>query len=138
MSEKNKTKDHANARADLVELGIRSELCPNATSTKLPDSAINLTMKEKQKLFEFLRSVKVPSRYLSNIRKLVHPTEHKFLPMKAHDCDVMLTTMLAVGIRNILPEKVRMAIMSMCFFFNAVSHMVIDQMTLNGMQKKIV
>jgi hypothetical protein len=31
--------------------------------------------------------------------------ENKMLPMKAHDCDVRLTTMLAVGIWNILPEK---------------------------------
>uniref|UniRef100_J3NCM6 Ubiquitin-like protease family profile domain-containing protein n=1 Tax=Oryza brachyantha TaxID=4533 RepID=J3NCM6_ORYBR len=47
--------------------------------------------------------------------------ENKFIPMKAHDCEVMLTTMLVVGIRKILPEKVRMAIMSLCFFFNSIS-----------------
>jgi hypothetical protein len=50
--------------------------------------------------------MKVPSGYLVDIRKLVLPKENKMLLMKAHDCDVMLTTMLAVGIRNILPEKV--------------------------------
>jgi hypothetical protein len=49
--------------------------------------------------------VKVPSEYSADIRKLVVPKENKMLPMKVHDCDVMLTTMLAVGIRNILPEK---------------------------------
>ena len=99
MSDKNKTKDHAKARADLEELGMRPKLClQEGTSTKLPESAINLNKKEKQELCEFFHSVKVPSGYSSNIRKLIHPTEHKFLQMKAHDSDVILTTMLAVGI----------------------------------------
>ena len=40
--------------------------------------------------------------------------------MKAHDCDVMLIAMLVVGIRNILPEKPQMAIMSLCSFLNEI------------------
>jgi len=117
-------------------LDIRPELCLDGTSsTHLPASAVNLTREEKKELCDFLRSVKVPSGYSSNIRKLVHAKEQKFLPMKAHDCDVMLTTMLAVAIRNILPEKVRRAIMSLCFFFNAISQKVIDETTLDDLEK---
>jgi len=67
----------------------------------------------------------------------VHARENKMLPMKAHDCDVMLTTMLAVGIQNILPEKPRMAIMSLCFFFNAISQKVIDERTLDDLEKNM-
>jgi hypothetical protein len=81
--------------------------------------------------------VKVPSGYSSNIRKLVHAMEQKFLPMTAHDCDVILTIMLVVGIQNILLEKVCMAIMSMCFFFNAISQKVIDETTLDDMEKNV-
>ena len=106
MNDKHKTKDHENARKDLEELGIRPELRRDGTGGQLPASAITLTVKEKKELCDFLRSVKVPSGYSSNIRKLVHAKEQKFLPMKAHDCDVMLTSMLPVAIRNILPEKV--------------------------------
>jgi hypothetical protein len=32
--------------------------------------------------------------------------ENKILPMKTYDCDVMSTTMLAVGITNILLKNV--------------------------------
>ena len=32
--------------------------------------------------------------------------ENKMLPMKTYDCDVMSTTMLAVGIMNILLKNV--------------------------------
>ena len=57
--------------------------------------------------------------------------------MKAHDCDIMLTSMLAVGIGNILPEKVRMAIMSLCFFFNAISQKVIDEESLDELDNAL-
>jgi hypothetical protein len=90
----------------MEDLDIRPELRPEGPNAQLPLSAINLTREEKQELCDFFHSVKVPSGYFANIRKLMPPKENKMLPMKAHDCDVMLTTMLAVGIRNILPEKV--------------------------------
>ena len=97
LNDNYKTKDHEKGRADLEESDIRPELWLDSTSsTHLPAYAINLTREEKKELCDFLRSVKVPSRYSSNIRKLVHAKEQKFLPMKAHDCDVMLTTMLGL------------------------------------------
>ncbi|XP_040376951.1 uncharacterized protein LOC102718982 isoform X1 [Oryza brachyantha] len=137
MNVKNKTKDHEKGRADLEDMGIRFELHRNGTGNNLPASAINLTKEEKQELCDFFRTVNVPFGYSSNIRKLVHPKENKFIPMMAHDRDVMLTTMLAVGIRNILSEKVRMAIMSLCFFFNAISKKVIDEKSLDDMEKNL-
>ena len=57
--------------------------------------------------------------------------------MKAHDCDIMLTSVLVVGIRNILPEKVRMNIMSLCLFFNAISQKVIDEDSLDELEKRL-
>ena len=58
--------------------------------------------------------------------------------MKAHDCDVMLTTLLVVGIQNILPEKTQMAIMSLCSFFNAISQKVIDEQSLEDLKKNMI
>ncbi|XP_066347640.1 uncharacterized protein [Miscanthus floridulus] len=138
MNDKWKTKDHAKTRADLEELDIRPELRPDGTSAQPPLSTINLTQEEKQELWDFFHSVKLPSRYATNIRKLMPTRENKMLPMKAHDCDVMLTTMLVVGIRNILPEKTQMAIMSIFSFFNAISHKVIDEQSLEDLEKNMI
>ena len=137
INNKHKTKDHENARKDLEEFGIRPELRRDGTGGQLPASVITLTVKEKKELCDFLRSVKVPSSYSSNNRKLVHAKEQKFLPMKAHDCDVMLTSMLPIAIRNILPKKVRMTIMSLCFFFNTISQKVIDEESLDELEKRL-
>ena len=137
MNNKNKTKDHEKAQADLEDLDIRPELRPNDGGMQLPTSCITLSKEEKKELCDFFRSVKVPTGYSSNIKSLVSAKEQKMLHMKAHDCDVMITTMLAVGIRNILPEKVRMAIMSLCFFFNAISQKVIDERSLDELEMNL-
>jgi hypothetical protein len=60
------------------------------------------------------------------------------LPMKPHDCDVMLTTMLVVGIQNIFPKKTQMTIMSLCIFFNAISQKVIDEQSLDDFERTCV
>jgi hypothetical protein len=67
MKNKHKTKDHENARKDLEELGIRPKLHRDGTGTQPPACAINLTNEEKKELCDFLRTVKVPSGYSSNI-----------------------------------------------------------------------
>jgi len=46
--------------------------------------------------------------------------------MKSHDCHVLMTSILPVAIRNVLPVKVRETVMSLCFFFNAIEQKVID------------
>ena len=58
--------------------------------------------------------------------------------MKAHDCDVMLTMMFAVSIWNILLEKTQMTIMSLCSFFNAISQKVIDERSLEDLEKNMI
>ena len=126
---KGKGKDHENTRAGLEEMGLRPELHVNDTDQGkfLAPSCITLSKKEKKEFCEFLHGVKVPSGYSSNIRRLVSMKELKMVGgMKTHDCHVMLMQMIAVGIRNMLPIGVREAIMSLCFFFNAIGQKVLD------------
>ena len=86
MNNRNKTKDHERARADLEDLDIRPELYPDGNSAQLPTSCINLSKEEKKQLCDFFSSVKVPSGYSSNIKSLTSPNKQKMLHMKAHDC----------------------------------------------------
>lgn len=94
--------------------------------------------RRKKELCEFLHSVKVLSGYSSNIVRLVSVKELKinFAMMKSHDCHVMMTSLLAVAIRNILPIKVRDGIMSLCFFFNAIEQKVLDLESPEELEKR--
>jgi hypothetical protein len=56
-----------------------------------------------------------------NVSMLISFPDLKVAPgVKSHDYHVLLTQMIAVGIRNILSINVRECIMNFCFFFNAI------------------
>jgi len=44
----------------------------------------------------------------------------KLVGLKSHDCHVLIQQLLPVAVRGILPEKVRVAITRLCFFFNSI------------------
>ena len=77
-------------------------------------------------MFECLSSIKVPSGYSSNIKGILNLAEKKFTNLKSHDCHVFMTELLLLALRGILLEIVRLTIVKLCAFLNAVSHKVID------------
>jgi hypothetical protein len=65
-----------------------------------------LSKEEKDIMFDFLNSTKVPSSYLSNIKGIINMKDKKFKNLKAHDCHMLMTQLLPVALRSVLPEKV--------------------------------
>ena len=82
--------------------------------------------------------MKVPSGYSSNIVKLVlvKVLKMNFAMMKSHVCHVMMMSLLVVAIMNILPIKVREAILSLGFFFNAIEQKVLDPDSLEVLERR--
>ena len=62
----------------------------------------------------------------------------KLVGLKSHDCHVLLTHIIPVAIRGILPKHVRQTITKLCSFFNAINSKVIDPLKLNSLQKEVV
>jgi hypothetical protein len=55
--------------------------------------------------------------------------------VKSHDCHVLLTQMIDVGIRNILLINVQEAITNFCFFFNAIGQKVLSEEALESLER---
>jgi hypothetical protein len=137
---KGKTKDGLNTRLDLLDMGIRKELHPKETDTGrmfCEPACYTLSRAEKREVCQFLHGVKVPSGYSSNIARLVSMEDFKLIGMKSHDCHVMITELLAIALRNVLPIKVREAITRLCSFFNTISRKVMDPVELDGIQDEV-
>jgi hypothetical protein len=47
--------------------------------------------------------------------------EKKFQNPKSHDCHMIMTQLLPVALRGLLPENVRVPIVKLCAFLNAIS-----------------
>jgi hypothetical protein len=65
-----------------------------------------LTKEEKEIFSECLSSIKVPSGFSSNIKEIINMTEEKFQNLKSHDYHVLMTQLLLVALRGILPKNV--------------------------------
>ncbi|XP_074305807.1 uncharacterized protein LOC141641029 [Silene latifolia] len=135
----NKTKDGVKARHDMVARG-RFEVNPiqKGKRTYLPPICTTLSRNEKKVLCESLKGVKVPHGYSSNISSLVLMKDLKLVGLKSHDCHVLLTQLLPIAIRPILPKHVRQVITKLCKFFNAINAKDIDPDSLDDLQADVV
>jgi Domain of unknown function (DUF4218) len=137
---KGKTKDGIKVRKYMVEMGIQSELAPvekEGSHIFLPPACYTLSKEEKLSLLECLKSIKVPTGYSSNISLKVSLQEMKLIGMKSHDFHILLTHLLPVAIRGILPPHVNHSIIKLCFFFNSICEKVINSKSLATLQKDI-
>ncbi len=137
-----KTKDGLNARLDLQEMNIRSELQP-VTDEKtgrvyLPPACHTLSNDEKIAMLSCLAYIKVPSGYCVRISTYVKLEDLKLVGMKSHDYHMLITKILPVAIRGILPPQVRHTIQRLCAFFNVIGQKIIDPEDLDGLQADIV
>ena len=62
----------------------------------------------------------------------------KFTNLKSHDCHVLMTQLLPVALRGILPENVRLAIVKLCAFLNEISQKAINPEKLIQLQNDVV
>jgi len=89
-------------------------------------------------MLECLSSIKAPSGYSSNIKGILNLPEKKLTNLKSHDCHVLMTELLPVVVRGILPKNVRLTIVKLCAFLNAICQKVIDPDNLIKLQNDVV
>ena len=81
-------------------------------------------------MFECLDSIKVPSGFFFNIKGIINMPEKKFGHLKSLDFHVLVTQLLPVALRGLLPPNIRLATVKLCVFLNAISQKAIDPMDL--------
>jgi len=89
-------------------------------------------------MFDCLNSIKVTSGYSSNIQGIINVKEKKIQNLKSHDCHVLMTQLLPVILRGVLPENLRLAVVKLCAFMNEISQNAINPKNLIKLQKDIV
>jgi hypothetical protein len=136
-----KPKDTLEARQDLQRLKQWAAPHPEKRDKGrhyFSPACYTLSKEEKQSMFECLNSIKVPSGYSSNIKRLPNMKEKKFAHIKSHDCHVLMTQLLTVALRGILLANVRVIIIKLYAFLNAISQMAIDSTSLIGLPEDVV
>ncbi|KAL3618846.1 hypothetical protein CASFOL_037294 [Castilleja foliolosa] len=140
MNVEGKTKDTVKARLDLEDMKIRKELHlikKNNDKYAMPAASYIMTKKERQDFCEFIRSVKFPDGYASNISRCVTATDQKLSGMKSHDCHVILQRILPPGIRGSLTKEVREVLTELGHFFQHLCCKKLNKTELEKMKGDI-
>jgi hypothetical protein len=136
-----KPKDTLEAREDLKRMKERDNLHPEMTDDGryyLRPASYTLSNEERESMFECLSSIKVLFGFSSNIKRIINVPEKKFVNLKSHDCHVIMTQLLSIALRGILPPHVRLATVKLCAFFNAISQKAINPFDLATLQNDVV
>ncbi|XP_015161468.1 uncharacterized protein [Solanum tuberosum] len=103
----------------IKEMGIRSELHPTQRDGRwcYPAACYSLSADEKSKVCKFLKMIKVPNGYSSNISRWVKSEDRKIYGLKSHDSHILLEQLLPLAIRGVVPNNVYDAITELSIFF---------------------
>nr|GEV77847.1 hypothetical protein [Tanacetum cinerariifolium] len=136
--------EHLQVRYCLDVMHIEKNVCeelaakviPEKCGTYLPPASYTMSKIKKTKFCQCLQGIKVPSSYSDNIKKLVSMKDLKLSGIKSHDCHVLMTQMIPIAIRRILPNHIRLT--KLCLFFNMIHSKVIDPEVLDKWQHDVI
>jgi len=86
----------------------------------LPAASYNLNIDEKHAMCVWLKNLKVPSGFCSNLRSIVSIKDLTLTNYNSHDYHVMLTTFLPIAIRAINLVFLKIAVTRLCYFRNSL------------------
>ncbi|XP_016463901.1 uncharacterized protein LOC107786900 [Nicotiana tabacum] len=139
MNAKGKTKDTIKTQLDLQEMNIRPELHPtkNGEKNEVPTACYTLSPQEKHNICLFLKNLKVPDGFLSNISQCVNLKEHKIFGLKSHNCHVLLQHLLPLALRGMLSKAVCEPLIELSLFFNVLGAKVLRIDDLDQIEAQI-
>jgi hypothetical protein len=117
-----KSKDNLNARFDIQELGIRSDLHLVSVEDNfyLPPTQFTMSPDGREAFLQVLKEVKFLDGYASNMRCNVQVRVKKLIGLKSHGNYVLLQDLLPITVLNKLPERVSAALIRVSNFVKKI------------------
>ncbi|XP_076939329.1 uncharacterized protein LOC143607978 [Bidens hawaiensis] len=134
----NKSKDNMKARQDIELICDRRLLNPihdNNGKMKVHRGDYTLQKDDLKKVCAWMKKIKFPDGYASNIGSLVKIKDNTFHSFKSHDCHVFMQRLLPLAIRGFVSKETYEAVTELCMFFDSMEHLIIhlaDEALLGG------
>ena len=139
MDLQGKTKDNLKSRQDIhhmcdrPKIAIDPESCPN----RIPKAVYNLTTEQQQAVMNWMKELKFPDGYASNIGRCVHADGRKISGMKSHDCHVFMQRLLPIAFKEMLPAAVWNAITELSLLFRCLCSAMLDITQLRKLVEQV-
>ncbi|KAL0325330.1 UNVERIFIED_CONTAM: hypothetical protein Sradi_5102300 [Sesamum radiatum] len=127
MDIKGKSKDNLNARKDLAIICNRPELQVDERRLNvMPKAVYTLTKDQKRKVCEWVKCLRFPDGYASNLSRCVDMMELRLHGMKSHDCHIFMQKLIPVAFREMVPEHVWSALTEVSLMFQVLRSTTLD------------
>ncbi|XP_059302828.1 uncharacterized protein LOC132054886 [Lycium ferocissimum] len=135
-----KTKDTYKARQDLKDMNIRKELWlqHDGSSCTMPAACYTMSKKEKKKFWAFVKDVKFPDGYASNISGCVSEDDGQISRLKSHDYHVLLQRVLPIAIRGFENKNVSSSLIDLGDFFQRLCCKTLRRDDLEQLERDII
>ena len=91
----------------------------------------------KQVLCEWVKNLKFPDGYASNMGRYVDMRKLKLFGMKSHDCHVFMQRLLPIAFRELLPTNVWQALTELSLFFKDLTSTTITVANMERLERDI-
>jgi hypothetical protein len=100
-------------------MGIRKDLHlkHDGDSYTVPPAPYTMDKNQKVAFYDFLRSVKFPDGYASNLASCITADGCNLQGLKTHDCHILLQRILPAALRGIMHNEIYVAIAELGNFF---------------------
>ncbi|WMV58544.1 hypothetical protein MTR67_051929 [Solanum verrucosum] len=140
MDVKGKTKDNPKARMDIKEYCRRKELwlheLHNGKIVK-PKASFSFILDEKREIIEWVKNLRMPEGYASNLGKRADMNEGKLIGMKSHDCHVFMKILIHIAFSH-LPERIWKPITKISLFYKDLCSGKLLESSLDRMEENIL
>ncbi|GLU17163.1 hypothetical protein SLE2022_335560 [Rubroshorea leprosula] len=133
--------DNINARLDLELYCKRKSLHIPKTgvnSGKKPKATYVLSRDQRKSICQWLKQLKFPDGFASNISRCVNAQEVRLFGMKSHDCHIFMQSLIPIAFRDLLPKQVWEPLVEISEFFRALCAPVIQVNDMAIWQERIV
>jgi hypothetical protein len=139
MNVKGKTKDNDKARDDIWLYCKRNDLLlverPNGKKLK-PRANYTLSPDEAKSVCRWVKEVKMPDGYSSNLARCADVDKGRMRGMKSHDCHVFMQTLLPIAFSS-LPQHVLNPLIEVSQFFKNLCSTTLREADLIKMESDI-
>ena len=116
-----KTKDTFKSKQELNDYCRRPELKRNEATGKYPKACYTLDKKARQTLCEWVKILKFPDGYVSNMGRCVDMKKLKLFGMKNHDYHVFMQRLIPIAFHEIVPLNVCKVLIELSLLFKELT-----------------
>ena len=138
MDIKGKTKDNEKTREDMKKLCRRHELENDEATRKFSKVCYTLDKARKQVLCEWVKILKFPDRYVSNMGRCVDMRWLKLFGMKSQDCHVFMQRLLLIAFHGLFPTNVWQTLIELNLFFKDLTSTIITVTNIERLERDIL